>query len=73
MFHHWIVASVPPLKHCSPLELIASDRTGPLSQEKREKLVRKPTKKLTFAPLPPLSKFMWYLKLFKLTCTFERY
>lgn len=34
MFHHWMVASRPPLKHCSPLEVIANDNTGPLQREK---------------------------------------
>lgn len=37
MFHHWMVASMPPLKHCSPLEVIANDNTGPLSHRERSK------------------------------------
>lgn len=32
MFHHWMVESSPPLKHCSPLEVIANDNTGPLQR-----------------------------------------
>lgn len=39
MFHHWMVASIPPLKHCSPLELIASDNTGPLLQTEKKKII----------------------------------
>lgn len=33
VFQLWMVPSTPPLKHCSPLALIVTQRTAPLQQK----------------------------------------
>lgn len=32
VFQLWMVASTPPLKHCSPLELMVTHSTAPLQR-----------------------------------------
>lgn len=33
VFQLWMVPSTPPLKHCSPLALMVTQRTAPLQQK----------------------------------------
>lgn len=35
VFQHWMVPSTPPLKHCSPVLLITTLSTAPLSTDTR--------------------------------------
>lgn len=35
VFQLWMVPSTPPLKHCSPLELMATHSTAPLQRGRR--------------------------------------